>query len=945
MYHGFLILGELGRGAFARVYLAEQVALGRRLVALKVGRAEGDEPQMLAKLQHTHIMPIHSVYDSPETCLRLMCMPYLGGANLAQVLEAAGARDASASTGKSLVEALDVISQHQQSMSGPITAALSARRSRRPSRAKSSTKSARSLESRQLIRVDAPETYPGSTPVEQASGSILGSFLGRFGSWTRSTRRLDPVLTEQDFDQPARQFLRVANTEQAAVWVIARLAEGLEHAHSRGVLHRDLKPSNILIAADGTPMLLDFNLSDDTLADSPQQGEKAMLGGTLPYMAPEHLDAFNPHGKTSSQAVDERSDIYALGLILFEMIAGEAAFPEPPPGRPLPDLMSFMCEQRKKAPSIRKVRPGVSWSIESIIKMCLDPDPDKRYGRARDLAEDLSRHLDDLPLKHAPEPSVKERFQKWTRRNPRLCSATSIAMASLILIMACGGLIGLLAYNTHALAARLKLQIFRSDFEQCQFLLNLASGPDQHLNRGLDLADKTLAQQKITASGELRRDTWINALTASEHKEVLQQTAELILLTARARTYRAARAGTEDDRRKALEWAVEWLDRAEKLDPNPPLALYSERARYLSALGEAGRASADRLRAANRSPSTSRDFALLGVSLLSRRDLTGAQQALAKAVDLDPKAFWAWFALGHCHFEQGRYSDAAGDFSACVALEPRFAWPRMNRGLALARTGRLVEARDEYEHAVQLAPKFAEAWLNHALTDLEMNDLSAADRAIDRAMALGLRDSNAQAIRAAVKARQGRRDDAENLFADALRTQPDDAVILTARGFFRMASDRVAALDDLNHALVSDPHNARARYGLAFLHRIESPAQALAEADAALHDDPNLLDALQLRGILRARLGETAALDDAERLILAPTPHRLYNASCILALLVTHAKETRHAGRALDLLDRALDAGFPPQVAAADPDLASLRSLPNYPKVLSRQRKPSTPPH
>ena len=89
---GFVILAELGRGAFARVYLAEEVELGRRLVALKVSKAEGDEPQLLARLQHTHIVPIHSVHDDPETGLRLLCMPYLGGANLAQVLEAADAR-------------------------------------------------------------------------------------------------------------------------------------------------------------------------------------------------------------------------------------------------------------------------------------------------------------------------------------------------------------------------------------------------------------------------------------------------------------------------------------------------------------------------------------------------------------------------------------------------------------------------------------------------------------------------------------------------------------------------------------------------------------------------------------------------------------------------------------------------------------------------------------
>src|SRR3984957_9842134 len=87
---GFRIITELGRGAFARVYLAEEINLGRRLVAIKVSRPDGNEPQMLARLQHTHIVPVHSVCDDPASGLRVLCMPYFGGANLAQVLEAVG---------------------------------------------------------------------------------------------------------------------------------------------------------------------------------------------------------------------------------------------------------------------------------------------------------------------------------------------------------------------------------------------------------------------------------------------------------------------------------------------------------------------------------------------------------------------------------------------------------------------------------------------------------------------------------------------------------------------------------------------------------------------------------------------------------------------------------------------------------------------------------------
>ena len=105
---------------------------------------------------------------------------------------------------------------------------------------------------------------------------------------------------------------------------------------------------------------------------------------------------------------------------------------------------------------------------------------------------------------------------------------------------------------------------------------------------------------------------------------------------------------------------------------------------------------------------------------------------LRRAVGLDARRFWAWFALGLCHYDQARYAEAAADFGVCAALAPEFAWPHQNRGLALARACRLSEARAAYDQALALSPDFVEARVNRALTCLELNDPAQAAADLER---------------------------------------------------------------------------------------------------------------------------------------------------------------------------------------------------------------------
>src|SRR5439155_23321814 len=111
---------------------------------------------------------------------------------------------------------------------------------------------------------------------------------------------------------------------EAACWLIRKTALALAHAHHQNVLHRDVKPGNVLLDRYGRPMLADFNVSLDPQRKAGARGE--IFGGTLDYMAPEHIDAFNPIKGVGPEAVDRRSDIYGLGLILYELLTGELPF-------------------------------------------------------------------------------------------------------------------------------------------------------------------------------------------------------------------------------------------------------------------------------------------------------------------------------------------------------------------------------------------------------------------------------------------------------------------------------------------------------------------------------------------------------------------------------------------------------------------------------------------
>lgn len=168
-----------------------------------------------------------------------------------------------------------------------------------------------------------------------------------------------------------------------------QLAQALDYAHRQGILHRDVKPANILLAADGTPKLADFNISAQT--NSTSHSAAAYFGGSLAYMSPEHLEAFNPkHGRKADE-LDGRADLYSLAVVLWELLTGEKPFYDTKVDDDWARTLAEMTERRKKCEFQMPMIGGdeTSSALLDILKRCLSPDPSERPATGAELAQEL----------------------------------------------------------------------------------------------------------------------------------------------------------------------------------------------------------------------------------------------------------------------------------------------------------------------------------------------------------------------------------------------------------------------------------------------------------------------------------------------------------------------------------------------------------------------------
>jgi serine/threonine protein kinase len=647
----FRLLAALGQGGQGRVFVASQTSLGDRPVVLKISPRRGDEHLSLARLQHTHIVPLLSVSDDPVRQVRILCMPYFGGLPLSAILDRLRQRPLTQRTGQDILALLDA---------------------------------------------------------ERAAAPV-------------------PLPPGRD---PATPFLQRASHVEAMSWIVACLAEALKYAHDRGLVHLDLKPSNVLLTAGRQPMLLDFHLAREPLL----AGEfGAGFGGTPAYMSPEQKRALAAvkAGDVVGETIDGRSDVYSLGLVLYEALGG-----------PLPG------ERTGPLPPLRRCNPRVSPGLSDIIARCLVPRQEDRYPDAGGLAADLWAHLNHAPLKGVANRSLVERWRKWRRRKPHLLSLFSLS--AVVLMLAAASLVGV------GLNLRQRLAEARVELAEGEQLLGRGQPAEaiHAFRRGLARLEKLPAGQDLKQ--QLARQLRLAACVQSAHElhDIADRcrflygvdfspSAQLRSLERRCRAFWEQREAILDRLGKDLEPVIEQRVRTDLLDlailgadlhvrlagasqvstarrealrlleqaeafAGPSAVLYRERQTHAEALGLSDLARQAREQGARCPLEGPWVNYALGRALLRAGQLEAAAGHLDRAAALQPDGLWPHFYHGICCYRLGRFQDAALAFTVCTTQAPKVAGCFYNRGLAFVGLGRNDLAQRDFDRARALDPNLAE---------------------------------------------------------------------------------------------------------------------------------------------------------------------------------------------------------------------------------------------
>lgn len=765
-----------------------------------------------------------------------------------------------------------------------------------------------------------------STTVEQSSDGHHANGV--------NPAKVDSAVATPILDMMAR-FSHI----EAVLWMGKQVANGLAHAHERGIMHLDLKPANILLTDDGQPMLLDFNLSIDlNEVDSLQM---VRLGGTLPYMSPEQLDAFGG-GKRD---IDVRSDLYSVGVILFELLTGTSPFPRRI-GRMKDVVEAMRSDREKNTPSPREHNPAISPAVDAIVRKLLEKDRTRRYQSVAELREDLERQLADLPLKYAPDRSLPERARKWRRRHPRSAVALLVgAIATVFLLMPTT----VLAVRQNQIAKR-KMELETAEARQqwqesskeariAQVLLATQTGNRALLDEGIERGKGVLEKYGIGHDPDWMMKPLFARLSADEQNEVRLELGEMLFFMARGEQILADDASDDFTKQTGLRTALRWNELAANCYPADqlPRMLIKRHKKLIEDLPrDADRSS---IPAWPEGSAAEYDAYHDGVEHAMAGRFRDALDLLIPFTEEHPHHFQSWYVRGICHERVGENAESITCWTACIALDPDMHLAYFNRGLVRLHESDFVRANRDFTHALELKPGWTEALMNRAIARKGMKDYARAIADLNKVVAK--HDSSVQArfLRAEIKELNNKPEEAKIEFAEAMKIEPNDELGWSTRGHARLETDPKAALDDFNQAIRRNPrsHDALINKSIVLSEFLNRQRDAVAVLDQFLDYYPDHIGARMGRGVVLARLGECkrARSDAEEALKHDRSPFFLFQAAGLYAQISRHEQGNEAKKEALSLLGSALQKGFSDlELLKTDPDLDPVRGEAEFKRLL-----------
>jgi tetratricopeptide (TPR) repeat protein/tRNA A-37 threonylcarbamoyl transferase component Bud32 len=682
--------------------------------------------------------------------------------------------------------------------------------------------------------------------------------------------------------------------EQAAR-LVAVLACAAHAAHEKGIVHRDLKPDNVLLDAGGQPKLTDFGLAK-WMDDGGRLTHSDVALGTPLYMAPEQACH-------RQQDVGPRTDVWALGAILYECLTGQVPFR----GQSPVDLLLKISREEPVAPS--RLRRGVPRDLQTICLKCLHKEPQGRYAAAGELADDLRRFLEGEPIRARPVRPW-ERGLRWARRRPG--AAALLASLALLLVFAAASwsaqdqrrralrdhtaarmeeafrlhregrlaeaarladdvqqtldrepsLAGLrdaadelLREVRAATAAHTTLQRLREKLDEVRFLGGMAAGGPAHAAAVREQARQALALVGVSGG----RVAPVNpSFPPGQRAELLRGRYELLLTLAAALARPAPGRPSADAAREGLGVLGLVLPATGLRTP----AYHLCRARCLEDAGQNDEARLERQQAAALPAVSAFDHHLAAMAHFRDGQVAAAAAAFRRAVALDGHDFWARFYLAQCQLRQRQPGEARDSLTACIRQRPGVVYLYLLRGQANGQCVRPDEALRDLDEAGRLLERRPDREASYALHNnravvriaLGQYDLAAKD--LRRALALQPRPLATRLSLAELYRRQG---DAPGELRELDLALPDARALFAAGELDPLTLARVYRQRSQAHArrgrhdeALADLHSAHA------LEKPQGAARALAERE---------------RGRLLYQAGryEAAAAAYATSLAAAPT--------------------------------------------------------------------------